>query len=162
MPVYSGLFLQHKIPHAFGTAGELAPGGARHLKQTHGVLTHCVDNIIATDSEGDGVYSYAKNICAIKTADCVPVLVASRKRNFYAAIHAGWRGICSEIIPIFLQKISNSEKDDLIFAIGPCISWNHFEVGPEVVAEFLQKNYFTGAKNQWLKPGAFNKSMIDL
>ena len=75
----------------------------------------------------------------IRTADCVPVLFASADGKVVAAAHAGWRGIVAGILPNTIRAFEQHYKippDQLIAAIGPAISVEHFEVGPEVAQAF--------------------------
>ncbi len=67
------------------------------------------------------------------TADCVPVLVAGQ--GVVAAIHAGWRGLVAGVIPQTLARMA--QDGPLSAAIGPCISARNYEVGDEVIAEFV-------------------------
>lgn len=69
----------------------------------------------------------------IRTADCVPILVASSDGRRVAAIHAGWRGIVAGVIRRTLEALGPGEY---LAAIGPCLSPDHFEVGAEVEAAF--------------------------
>lgn len=78
-------------------------------------------------------------LLAIRTADCVPILLATDDGQFVAAVHAGWRGIIASIVPHAVNevlRIAGSHRPKLLAAIGPCISKSHFEVGSEVLAEF--------------------------
>jgi hypothetical protein len=77
----------------------------------------------------------------IKYADCVPILLASEDGSAVGAIHAGWRGLLAGVLPAAvaqLKKLAPSSR--IAAAIGPCVSTDAFEVGPEVVAGFA--NYF--------------------
>jgi hypothetical protein len=84
--------------------------------------------------EADGIYSTNAETVAVKTADCLPVLIASTNGNFIAAIHAGWRGFTSGIL-INALKIAQSHQaiTTLRVVVGTAISRERFEVGPEVV-----------------------------
>lgn len=74
---------------------------------------------------------------AVTYADCVPVLVASHDGRFIAAIHAGWRGIQSEVIIKTVQELKKTFScQKLIAAIGPCISVHGFSITQEVLAYF--------------------------
>ena len=76
---------------------------------------------------------------AIRTADCLPILIADPKKRAVAAIHAGWRGVVSEIAPKAINAMSrqfDSKPEDLVIAIGPGIGACCFEVGPEVAVQF--------------------------
>ncbi|HSV14037.1 MAG TPA: peptidoglycan editing factor PgeF [Tepidisphaeraceae bacterium] len=73
-------------------------------------------------------------VLAIRIADCVPILVADEQGKTVAAIHAGWRGVIAGIIPATLARMP--DMNSLIAAIGPCIGFDAFEVGHEVLREF--------------------------
>jgi len=90
--------------------------------------------------EGDALISNLPGICvAIRTADCLPILVADPRSRTVAAIHAGWRGVVSEIACKTVQAMClqfDSKPEELVVAIGPGIGSCCFEVGPEVAAQF--------------------------
>ncbi|MCC7192742.1 MAG: peptidoglycan editing factor PgeF [Phycisphaeraceae bacterium] len=80
-----------------------------------------------------------RRLLAIRVADCVPILLACADGHIVGAIHAGWRGIVAQVVKATLDEIQRSfsvPADQFTCAIGPCISVNHFEVGPEVADEF--------------------------
>lgn len=92
-------------------------------------------------------------VCAVMTADCLPLLVCSSDAKTIAAIHAGWRGLLSGIIGNTLAAMN---CDNYWVWLGPAIGPNCFEVGPEVREAFIQKsaefsNAFRSQKNgKWL------------
>ena len=89
--------------------------------------------------EGDGLLTSASGVLLeIRTADCVPVLLVDPRTRLVAAVHAGWRGVVSEIIPAAVGRLreQGSVPENLEAAIGPSIGECCFEVGPEVSAEF--------------------------
>jgi YfiH family protein len=75
-------------------------------------------------------------LLAVRVADCVPILLATRDGERVAAVHAGWRGIVAGVLPRAAQILAEDFPDELLAAIGPCISFEAFEVGSEVLAEF--------------------------
>jgi polyphenol oxidase len=78
-------------------------------------------------------------LLGIQTADCIPVLVADRKRRAVAAFHAGWRGTAKRIVEAGIGRMRlefGSRPEDLIAAIGPGIGVCCYSVGDEVLAEF--------------------------
>jgi hypothetical protein len=97
---------------------------------------------------GDGLMSAEPGLLlAIQTADCIPVLVADRKRRVVAAFHAGWRGTVKRIVERGVGSMRlefGSRPDDLIAAIGPGIGACCYGVGDEVLAEF--ESQFTYAR----------------
>ncbi len=93
-------------------------------------------------------------LIGVKTADCVPVLIGDPKTRAFAAVHAGWRGTVQSIAAktvAKLQKIYNSDPNDLICAIGPAASGKNYEIGEDVIAAFAEKftvsgKYFTATR----------------
>jgi len=78
-------------------------------------------------------------LLGIQTADCIPVLVADRKRRAVAAFHAGWRGTVRRIVEAGIGRMRlefGSRPEDLVAAIGPGIGLCCYSVGDEVLAEF--------------------------
>jgi len=69
----------------------------------------------------------------VKTADCVPILLADKKTGNVAAVHAGWRGTVADIVTVAAKKMKCDGKD-LLCAIGPSIGVCCYEVGDEVKA----------------------------
>jgi len=90
--------------------------------------------------EGDALISNQSGIqLAIRTADCLPVLIADTGNRAVAAVHAGWRGAVLDIITKSIEALRHefgSRPEDLWVAIGPGIGACCFEVGPEVAAQF--------------------------
>ena len=86
--------------------------------------------------EGDALISNLPGVgLAIRTADCLPILIADPRNRAVAAIHAGWRGVVSEIASKTIHAMCHrfdSRPEDLVVAIGPGIGPCCFEVGPEV------------------------------
>lgn len=86
----------------------------------------------------DASYTTSKNIaCAVKTADCLPVLVANHAGTWVSAIHAGWRGLLTGILDKTIRNYNGSPSDLLVW-IGPAICQKHFIVGEEVKELFEQ------------------------
>jgi hypothetical protein len=90
----------------------------------------CADAIVSDDPA---------KLLSIRTADCVPILLATDDGRRVAAVHAGWRGVVAEIVPRAIEALhdlSGFVQAPLLAAIGPCIGFDAFEVGPEVLTEF--------------------------
>jgi polyphenol oxidase len=78
-------------------------------------------------------------LLGVQTADCIPVLLADRRRRIVAAFHAGWRGTVSRIVESGVGRMRlefGSRPEDLIAAIGPGIGACCYEVGEEVFSAF--------------------------
>src|SRR5262249_22697629 len=89
---------------------------------------------------GDGLITATPGLLlAVKTADCVPVLVADVKQRAVGAFHAGWRGTAARIVEKGVGEMRrqfNSKPDNLQAAIGPCIRRCCYAVGDAVRAAF--------------------------
>jgi len=75
----------------------------------------------------------------VKTADCVPILLADPVSRAVAAIHAGWRGTAAGIVAAAIRCMASefgTQPEDIHAAIGPSIRPCCYEVGPEVAIEF--------------------------
>ncbi len=73
---------------------------------------------------------------AVRTADCVPILLASAQGRCVAAVHAGWRGLVAGVIDAAAHAMREQGAPPAVAAIGPCIGVDAYEVGPEVAAHF--------------------------
>ena len=88
----------------------------------------------------DALVSDGTNILlAIKTADCVPILIGDPRTGAFAAVHAGWRGTLASIVTQALNRIVreyDARPADVRVAIGPAAGACCYEVGTEVVDTF--------------------------
>lgn len=112
------------------------------LSQVHGtgavVLGGDERRETVVEMEGDALASRAPGLaCAVRTADCVPVLVGDLKSGAAAAIHAGWRGIVRGVLEAGVAKLQEVAGGDveLVAALGPHIRLWAFEVGEDVADE---------------------------
>ena len=92
--------------------------------------------------EGDALITNRPGIpLAIRTADCLPVLIADPRNRAIGAAHAGWRGTVLGIVPKTVRAMHEafgSRPEDLVVVVGPGIASCCFEVGPEVATQFSQ------------------------
>jgi YfiH family protein len=112
-----------------------------YIHQIHGDVVHVVDREDFNNSlKGDALVTNRPGaVLSVRIADCCPVLLATPDAKAVAAIHAGWRGAVGGVIRqaiLKLQQIANVDPSDLLAAVGPCIGFDAFEVGPEVLVEF--------------------------
>ena len=116
------------------------PWSLLQLRQIHSAIVHRMDADSGLAAAGDGIVSNTPGLLlAIKTADCVPVLVADVKRRVVGAFHAGWRGTVARVVEKGVGEMRRqfgSDPRDLRAAIGPCIRKCCYSVGAEVRAEF--------------------------
>jgi YfiH family protein len=105
------------------------------LNQVHGTTALILPS---NETTADAAITHTPNIvCAVFTADCLPILLCNRQASEVAAIHAGWRGLAAGIIPKTIAKMQ-SRPSDLVAWLGPAISQAAFEVGPEVRETFIE------------------------
>ena len=74
-------------------------------------------------------------ICAVMTADCLPVLITDTAGSFVAAVHCGWRSLYSNILAKTIQAIQ--PKHDVLVWFGPCIQVKQYEVDQSFVINYL-------------------------
>lgn len=103
------------------------------LQQVHG--TDVVTLPAAQQIADAAVADRPGHVCAMLTADCLPVLFCDRAGTRVAAAHAGWRGLAAGILENTVQHFETVE--DVMAWIGPAIGPQKFEVGPEVREQFL-------------------------
>jgi YfiH family protein len=110
------------------------------LRQIHSDLIHRIDAMPAEPLAGDGLITDTPGlILAVKTADCLPVILVDRKRRAVGIFHAGWRGTVQRIVEKGvgeMRKHFKSDPRDLLAAMGPCVQKCCYEVGEEVRAKF--------------------------
>jgi YfiH family protein len=110
------------------------------VKQVHGNQIHCQNDLTKLTVEADGHWTtLPKKALAISTADCVPVLIVHPGSEMLMALHAGWRGVVSRIIPKGLQifQESGAKSEQLYALIGPHIQQTSFEVDLDVKNQLL-------------------------
>jgi YfiH family protein len=117
------------------------------LQQVHSnIAVEC--STILPPMQADACYTRAAGVvCAVMTADCLPVLVCAEDGSAIAAIHAGWRGLHTGIIS---NTLAAMPKQNYLVWLGPAIGPNCFEVGSEVREAFVEKSsdYLSAFKGQ--------------
>jgi YfiH family protein len=113
------------------------PSAPHWLRQVHG--TTIVDAATAgAGVEADGSWTDHPNcVCAVLTADCLPVLLADRQGSCVAAVHAGWRGLAAGVIEAAVSKLQ-PVGGDLLAWLGPAIGPQAFAVGDDVRKVFVE------------------------
>ena len=111
------------------------PAEPRWLSQVHG--TCALDAAVAGERcEADAAFaSRPAVVCAVLTADCLPLLLCDRAGTRVAAVHAGWRGLLEGVIEQTIAAMGTG--GELLAWLGPAIGPAAFEVGDEVRAAFL-------------------------
>jgi len=140
VPQWSGLTW---LTHGFGTrladvpslSGELAT-----LKQIHSAECLFAAGRTGQLGQGDALLENSPGAAvAVKTADCLPILLVDEDHRAIAAVHAGWRGTVAGIVrraADAMREGFGTEPTHLQAALGPAIGECCYEVGPEVSCHF--------------------------
>ncbi|MGB0678611.1 MAG: peptidoglycan editing factor PgeF [Polyangiales bacterium] len=156
--VSEGPFTSLNLAHGVGDAPERVAQNRAHfaaqlgfaltclhqVSQVHGAGVHLVETQ-TTPAQSAKVHADAL-LCgaareawlAVRTADCVPVLLACPKTRAVAAVHAGWRGVVAGVLLQALQALRRHcgcVPAHVLAAIGPHIGVQHFEVGLDVAQQ---------------------------
>lgn len=132
----------------------LLPAEPRWLSQAHGVRV--VDAAAPPDGEADAAFARKRKVvCAVLTADCLPVLLCDDAGTVVGAAHAGWRGLAGGVIEAAVSAMGEPPAC-LMAWLGPAIGPLAFEVGDDVRQAFLTRapeagSAFAAAGNgKWL------------
>jgi purine-nucleoside/S-methyl-5'-thioadenosine phosphorylase / adenosine deaminase len=131
------------LAHGFGTRHSDVPSLYKNLailKQVHSADCVFADGRHGVLGQGDALLENTPgSTVAVKTADCIPILLIDEQQRAVAAVHAGWRGtaagIATRAVEAMRQRFGTMPQD-LHAAIGPGIGKCCYEVGPEVAAHF--------------------------
>ncbi|MCO6441845.1 MAG: peptidoglycan editing factor PgeF [Nitrococcus mobilis] len=118
-------------------SGLALPEEPRWLHQVHGVGVVAAEQVRRDITAADAVWTMrAGVVCAIQTADCLPVFFCDRNGRRVALVHAGWRGLVAGVIEA-AQAALGVPGACLLAWLGPAIGAQAFEVGSEVRAAFV-------------------------
>jgi YfiH family protein len=107
------------------------------LDQVHGIRVVELESVARPGPADAAITRAAGRVCAVLTADCLPVLFASRDGAVVGAAHAGWRGLAAGVLEATVVALG-VPATALIAWLGPAIGPRHFEVGAEVREAFLR------------------------
>ena len=110
----------------------------------------------------DAIVCEVKNVgIGILTADCAPILFYDPKKKIIGCAHSGWKGALNGIVKNTIKKFNdlNSNTEDLIAVVGPCISKKNYEVKEDLFNKFISQNN----KNEiFFKENSKEKLFFDL
>lgn len=107
------------------------------LEQVHGtVIVDAAD--LSGAPQADASFAAVRGVvCAIMTADCLPVLFCDLSGRVVAAAHAGWRSLCAGILEKTVIRMRAAGADEITAWLGPAIGPASFEVGEDVRQTFI-------------------------
>ncbi|MDX2416006.1 MAG: peptidoglycan editing factor PgeF [Xanthomonadales bacterium] len=133
----------------------LLPSEPRWLRQVHGTAVVGWDRANILGIEADAIVSnQAGQVCAVLTADCLPVLFCNKAGTHIAAAHAGWRGLAAGVLEATVLAME-CKPADLMAWMGPAIGPRAFEVGKDVYDAFTSLSIensivFKPHRDRWL------------
>jgi len=151
--IYSRLLKNEGIRHGFTTRAdgmqkpdEAGSGPMFTVRQVHGDTLIVLEPDSSPEATGaveaDAIMScHSGHVAAVRTADCVPVLLAGCKGKCVCAVHSGWRGMVCGIIKKAVAELQNKagcDPENIYASAGPCIGACCYEVGSEVSQEFIK------------------------
>jgi YfiH family protein len=123
----------------------LLPGVPAWISQVHGIVVVDAASVqpgLAAPVADASIATSAGVVCAVLTADCLPVLFADLAGTVVGAAHAGWRGLAAGVLGETVAAMRAAGAGELTAWLGPAIGPAQFEVGNDVLDSFL-----TGARN---------------
>ncbi len=134
------------------------PAAPLWLTQVHGCAVAQSHSAVPGEVADAAITRRSAAVCAVLTADCLPLLICDRRGRAAAAVHAGWRGLAAGVIERTLEALGEVPTDLLVW-LGPAIGPAAFAVGPEVRAAFLAVD--PGVASAF-RPGAGDRWLADL
>lgn len=121
------------------------------VNQVHGNHVVLTENGLV-NPQADAIVSSTPGIaCVIRTADCLPILISDARGEKVAAIHAGWRSLSARIIANTCAHFDKNLAESHIW-LGPSISARSFEVGADVLEQFVNDGWSPEAIEQSFHP----------
>ena len=151
--------------------GERLPSSPKWLRQVHGTRVVCADDA-SPDEEADAAFTFSRGVvCAVMTADCLPVVLCAKKGGAggaggagewggagVAAAHAGWRGLAGGILERTYSALRTKTDGEIVARIGPGISAGCYPVGDDV-----RRALSRGAEDDaYFAPAGGGKFLADL
>lgn len=137
------------------------PQTPQWLTQTHSTIALDFD-YPQKNLEADACHTRTSNtVCAVLTADCLPILICNQQGTEVAAIHAGWRGLLHGVIEETINQLK-SPKNQLMAWMGPAIGPENFEVGEEIIVDFLNSSPQNSACFEQRENGAIYADMFKI
>ena len=141
------------------------PGKPAWLDQVHGAAVARLTRAASPAPVADAAVTGEQGVvCAILTADCLPVLFADRAGTAVGIAHAGWRGLAAGVLEATVAALCDlgAEPDDVIAWLGPAIGPAAFEVGEDVFSAFCTKDPGAAACFAPHRPGKWHADLYGL
>lgn len=140
------------------------PAEPMWLNQVHGCgVLECPPHSLLPASGGDrgeadaGIARRPGQVCAVLTADCLPVLFCDRAGTVVAAAHAGWRGLAAGVLETTVARMAVPPGEVLVW-LGAAIGPDAFEVGDEVREAFVSRHPLAAVAFRPALPGTLDEA----
>jgi YfiH family protein len=139
-------------------AADVSPSALIRARQVHGATVHRASvadlqahlppeaDILASDDAAIAV--------AVQVADCIPLLLADKQTGRVAAAHAGWRGTAADVAGEAVSALvsdRSTARNSIDAAIGPSIGPCCYQVGPELIAAFVERGWSSREVERWFQ-----------
>jgi YfiH family protein len=139
----------------------LLPQEPKWLTQVHGTRAVNADKLTGMPQADASFAHRPGTVCAVLTADCMPLLLCDRDGAAVAIAHAGWRGLCGGVIEETISRIGIA-ADRLLAYMGPAIGPAAFEVGDDVRDAFIARDAAAAAAFAPYRPGKWLADLYQL
>lgn len=136
------------------------PSPPRWLRQVHGVVVAVEPGFDEPEADA-AVTATPGRVLAILTADCLPVVFASRTGDDIGAAHAGWRGLCAGVLEATVDAM-HTPAQQLMAWLGPAAGPQAYEIGEDVFAAFVQRDPAAAAAFVVTRPGHWKVDLYTL
>ena len=145
----------------------VAPGAIVQVHQVHGrEIVEVREGAAVTGDHGDVLICTApRRAVGVRTADCVPLLLADDSGRTVAAIHAGWRGVAARAAIYAVDRLQHHvgiRPERLVAAIGPSIGPCCYEVSDDTRDAFRAQGHASALVEDWFRPTAAGRYHLDL
>lgn len=139
----------------------MVPAEPAWLTQVHGTTVVDAASAIDAPQADASVASRPGVVCAIQTADCLPVLFCALNGRAVGAAHAGWRGLAGGVLQNTVARMRSTGADEIVAWLGPAIGPDCFEVGADVFDAFVARD--AAARTAFVPvPGSPGKYLADI
>ena len=118
----------------------LLPSEPAWLSQVHGTTVLDAEDAGGAPEADASIATRPGVVCAIQTADCLPVLFCDLQGRAVGAAHAGWRGLAKGVLENTVARMRDAGATEIIAWLGPAIGPQCFEVGQDVHDAFVARN----------------------
>ena len=130
----------HAVTQNRQLLNKMLPSQPVWLNQVHGVTVVDAASVTGVPEADASMSTVPGVVCAIQTADCLPVLFCDAAGKVVGAAHAGWRGLLHGVLGNTVERMRMAGAGEIIAWLGPAIGPQSFEVGEEVMHAYTERD----------------------